>query len=62
MGALQILREEEPPRPDVRLRQLGPAAEDCARKRRTSAAELEHQLSGDLALPDYNNHKLPSDL
>jgi hypothetical protein len=46
--ALGIVHSEEPPPPDVRLRQLGDGSLDIARKRGVSLAGLERQLAGDL--------------
>jgi eukaryotic-like serine/threonine-protein kinase len=40
--------EQEPPSPAARLRALGPAAEEIAKRRRTDAHSLERQVRGDL--------------
>jgi serine/threonine protein kinase len=48
-NAFRMIRDEEPPRPSDRLRRLGPAAGDVARKRSTSVAGLQRGVSGDIA-------------
>jgi len=45
----RIVREEETPRPTVRLHSLGPEADDIATRRRTTSDGLKKQLRGDLA-------------
>jgi len=50
-GYFEIQRaicQQEPPSPTARLRALGPAAEDIAKRRRTDAHSLERAVRGDL--------------
>lgn len=44
----RILREEEPPKPTIRLQSLGAAATEVAKRRHTDPDSLEKQLRGDL--------------
>ena len=50
-GYFQMQRticDQEPPSPAARLRALGPAAEEIAKRRQTDAHSLERQVRGDL--------------
>jgi non-specific serine/threonine protein kinase/serine/threonine-protein kinase len=47
-GIVQRLREDEPPRPSVRLSTLGERSTDSARKRSVDLRTLRSQLRGDL--------------
>ena len=44
----RIIREDEPPRPTVKLHGLGPTATEVARRRHTDVRSLERFLRGDL--------------
>ena len=44
----RIIREDEPPRPTVKLQALGPTATEVARRRHTDVRSLERFLRGDL--------------
>jgi hypothetical protein len=44
----RIIREDEPPRPTVKLQTLGPTATEIARRRHTDVRSLDRFLRGDL--------------
>jgi len=52
VGALQDIqrriREDQPPTPSMRISRLGPAAQDCAARRRLDPPSLRRRLKGDL--------------
>ena len=48
LGALRLIREEEPPRPSVRLTEREDKSTEIAGRRRTSVVNLRRELRGDL--------------